>query len=131
MILKNVMKNYSQNMRNFFENKNSNKAKENIENFEKQVNKNYVSNKKSSECIISASSIRERTISIANKVKHKISLMKENENTQHILSSNKSDMLRDRSNSSCLHTNTNQTIKSIQLIKGKPNHRYSAKYFSK
>lgn len=118
--LKTDMKNYFQNTKSSFVNKNSNKAKENIENFDKPSTKNYTSNKQSSECVVSSTSVRERTISIANKVKHKISLMKENEQTHAIQpNSNKSELLRDRSNSSCLQTSSLQAIKSIHLIKGK------------
>lgn len=70
---------------------------------------------------------KEKTLSIANKVKEKIATMKENEPiSAPVQEPQKPTVFKDRSNSSCFHTNPLQTMKSFQVSKEK-----YADYFTK
>jgi hypothetical protein len=77
--------------------------------------------------------LKEKAMSIAQKVQDKIASSKENEPllcprppSQNLLA------LKERSNSSCFHTNPHRSMKSLQLAKDKKeDEKYSINYFSK
>lgn len=92
------------------------------------------SDKPEIELTLDSSRMREKTMFIANKVKQKISQMKENNPIGTIATnvSTKHNSIRDRNNSSSFSTNPLQTMKSFREEKVKKLEEYqSVNYFSK